>query len=290
MWMSNAWTEYQILDLSGGEKLEEWNGVRVVRPDPQVIWEKRLSPKLWNRADGVYHRSNKGGGGWEFFKDLPERWPLHFAPLDLTFHIKPTGFKHMGLFPEQAVNWQWMAELIKKAGRPIRVLNLFAYTGGATLAAARTGAQVVHVDSSKGVVTWAKENLALSGMADRPVRFIADDAIKFVEREKRRGNFYDGIIMDPPSYGRGPGGEVFKLEKELFHLIEKCAELLSDNPLFFLINSYTTGLAPSVLSNLLYLTVAQKRGGAVAADEIGLPTLHNGLILPCGASGRWQKE
>ncbi|MBE7022660.1 MAG: SAM-dependent methyltransferase [Ruminococcaceae bacterium] len=288
MWLSDAWKEYQILDVSGGEKLEDWNGVRVVRPDPQVIWDKRLSPKLWDKADGVYSRSNRGGGQWHFMRALPERWPLSFTPLDLTFHIKPTGFKHMGLFPEQAVNWQWMADLIKKANRPVRVLNLFAYTGGATLAAARAGARVTHVDSSKGVVGWAKENLALSGMADKPVRFLADDAIKFVEREQRRGNFYEGIIMDPPSYGRGPGGEIFKLEKELYHLIEKCASLLSDAPLFFLINSYTTGLAPSVLSNLLFLTVTKKRGGRVSADEIGLPTAHKGLILPCGSSGRWQ--
>ncbi len=290
MWICNTWQEYQVLDLAGGDKLEDWNGVRVARPDPQVIWDKRSFPKLWNTSHGVYHRSNKGGGSWSFTKQLPERWPLRFEPLDLTFYIKPTGFKHMGLFPEQGVNWEWMADLIKKAGRPIRVLNLFAYTGGATLACARAGASVAHIDSSKGVVGWAKENLALSGMADRPVRFIADDAIKFVEREIRRGNFYDGIIMDPPSYGRGPGGEIFKLEKELYHLVEKCAQLLSEKPLFFLINSYTTGLAPTVLSNLLYLTISKKHGGKVSADEIGLPVKNSGLILPCGSSGRWQAE
>ncbi len=290
MWICNTWQEYQVLDLAGGDKLEDWNGIRVARPDPQVIWDKRSFPKLWNAADGVYHRSNKGGGSWSFNKQLPERWPLRFEPLDLTFYIKPTGFKHMGLFPEQGVNWEWMADLIKKADRPIRVLNLFAYTGGATLACARAGASVAHIDSSKGVVGWAKENLALSGMADRPVRFIADDAIKFVEREIRRGNFYDGIIMDPPSYGRGPGGEIFKLEKELYHLVEKCAQLLSEKPLFFLINSYTTGLAPTVLSNLLYLTISKKHGGKVSADEIGLPVKNSGLILPCGSSGRWQAE
>ncbi|MBE7035597.1 MAG: SAM-dependent methyltransferase [Ruminococcaceae bacterium] len=290
MWLSHSWKEYQILDLSGGNKLEDWNGVRVVRPDPQVIWDKRSAPKLWTSADGIYHRSHSGGGSWEFRRSLPERWPLSFEPLGLRFHIKPTGFKHMGLFPEQAANWEWMHDLIQKENRPIKVLNLFAYTGGATLAAAAAGAQVVHVDSSKGVVTWAKENLALSGMADRPVRFIADDAIKFVEREMRRGNRYEGIIMDPPSYGRGPGGEVFKLEKELFRLIEKCAALLSDKPLFFLINSYTTGLAPSVLSNLLQLTVGQKRGGLATADELGLPVAKSKLVLPCGASGRWQSQ
>ncbi|MBQ9914785.1 MAG: class I SAM-dependent methyltransferase [Clostridia bacterium] len=290
MWICDSWKEYQVLDLSGGDKLEDWNGVRVVRPDPQVIWEKRSFPKLWSSADGTYHRSRSGGGRWDFHKKLPERWPMHFDSLGLSFHIKPTGFKHMGLFPEQGVNWEWMYDLIQGADRPIRVLNLFAYTGGATLACANAGAQVTHIDSSKGVVGWAKENLALSGMADRPVRFIAEDAIKFVEREIRRGNTYEGIIMDPPSYGRGPGGEIFKLEKELHGLIDKCASLLSDKPLFFLINSYTTGLAPSVLSNLLYLTVAKKHGGTVCADEVGLPVKNSGLVLPCGSSGRWQAE
>ena len=290
MWLADKWEDYQILDLSGGDKLETWNGICVARPDPQVIWDKRSFPKLWNKADGVYHRSHSGGGKWEFKRQLPERWELCYAPLDLTFYIKPTGFKHMGLFPEQAANWEWMSKLIREANRPIRVLNLFAYTGGATLAAARAGAQVVHVDSSKGVVTWAKENLALSGMADRPVRFIVDDAIKFVEREIRRGNRYDGILMDPPSYGRGAGGEIFKLEKELHGLIDKCASLLSDDPLFFLINSYTTGLAPSVLSNLLQLTVGQKKGGKSTADELGLPVKNSKLVLPCGSSGRWQAK
>lgn len=287
MWICDTWKDYQILDLSGGEKLEEWSGVRVIRPDPQVIWDHRQFPKLWSSVDGTYNRSRSGGGGWTFHRELPERWPLSFGPLDLTFHIKPTGFKHMGLFPEQAANWVWMHDLIQKAKRPVRVLNLFAYTGGASVAAAAAGAHVTHVDSSKGVVTWAKENLALSGLKDRPVRFLADDAIKFVEREQRRGNFYEGIIMDPPSYGRGPGGEVFKLEKELYRLVEKCAALFSDSPLFFLINSYTTGLAPSVLTDLLHLTVG-KRGGKVSADELGLPVKNSKLVLPCGASGRWQ--
>ncbi len=290
MWICDSWKEYQVLDLSGGDKLEDWNGVKVVRPDPQVIWEKRSFPKLWQGADGVYHRSSSGGGKWDFKTKLPESWPMNFDSLGLTFHIKPTGFKHMGLFPEQGVNWEWMHGLIQKADRPIRVLNLFAYTGGATLACAAAGAKVTHIDSSKGVVGWAKDNLALSKMADRPVRFIAEDAIKFVEREIRRGNTYEGIIMDPPSYGRGPGGEIFKLEKELHGLIEKCASLLSDKPLFFLINSYTTGLAPTVLSNLLYLTVVKKHGGTVCADEVGLPVKNSGLVLPCGSSGRWQAE
>lgn len=288
MWICNSWNEYKILDLADGDKLEDWNGVRVVRPDPQVIWSEKSHPSLWNAADGIYHRSRSGGGSWQFKHKLPERWPLSYEPLGLRFHIKPTGFKHMGLFPEQAANWDWMHDLIVREGRPIRVLNLFAYTGGATLAAAAAGAQVTHIDSSKGVVSWAKENLALSGLADRPVRLIAEDAIKFVEREIRRGNSYEGIIMDPPSYGRGPGGEVFKLEKELFGLVSKCAQLFSERPLFFLINSYTTGLAPTVLADLLYLAMAKKRGGHVSADELGLPVQRSGLVLPCGASGRWQ--
>mgnify|MGYP002541474155 FL=1 len=290
MWICKSWNEYKILDVSGGDKLEDWNGVRVVRPDPQVIWNEKSHPALWNTADGVYHRSRSGGGSWQFTRKLPERWPLAFEPLGLTFYIKPTGFKHMGLFPEQAANWEWMYNLIARETRPIRVLNLFAYTGGATLAAAAAGAQVTHIDSSKGVVGWAKENLALSGLSDRPVRLIAEDAIKFVEREIRRGNSYEGIIMDPPSYGRGPGGEVFKLEKELYGLVSKCARLLSDKPLFFLINSYTTGLAPTVLSNLLYLAVAKNRGGHTASDELGLPVERSGLVLPCGSSGRWEAK
>ncbi len=290
MWISDTWRQYKILDLADGDKLEEWNGVRVVRPDPQVIWNEKTHPALWSKAEGVYHRSRSGGGSWQFNRKLPERWPIEFEPLGLRFHIKPTGFKHMGLFPEQAANWEWMYDVIKRAQRPVRVLNLFAYTGGATLAAAAAGAQVTHIDSSKGVVGWAKENLALSGLGDRPVRLIAEDAIKFVEREIRRGNRYEGIIMDPPSYGRGPGGEVFKLEKELYGLVRQCARLLSDKSLFFLINSYTTGLAPTVLSNLLYLAVVQHRGGNVSADELGLPVQNSSLVLPCGASGRWEAK
>ena len=290
MWISNKWEDYKVLDLSDGKKLEDWNGYRLVRPDPQVIWNEKEFPALWTDAHAAYHRKNTGGGAWEEKKKLPEKWTVEFSPLNLKFQIKPMGFKHTGLFPEQAVNWEWFSDLIKKAGRPIKVLNLFAYTGGATLAAAQAGASVVHVDASKGMVTWAKENLHLSGLGDRPVRFIVDDVIKFVEREARRGNQYDGIIMDPPSYGRGPGGEVWKLENELYPLVERCMKIFSDTPLFFLINSYTTGLQPMVLSNILKLQVAKKYQGKVSAEEIGLPVENSKLLLPCGASGRWWAE
>ena len=287
MWICDKWEDYKVLDLSGGEKLEEWNGYRLVRPDPQVIWNDKLLPKEWKMADAHYHRKNTGGGSWEVKNKLPDKWTVSFKPLNLKFYIKPMGFKHTGLFPEQAVNWSWFYELIKNANRPIKVLNLFAYTGGATVAAAAAGASVAHVDSSKGMVSWAKENLELSGLKDKPVRFLVDDVIKFVEREARRGNTYDGIIMDPPSYGRGPNGEVWKLENELYPLVERCMKIMSDNPLFFLINSYTTGLQPTVLSNILKLKVQKKYGGCVSADEIGLPVENENLILPCGASGRW---
>lgn len=290
MWICKDWIDYKVLDLSGGEKLEDWNGYRLVRPDPQVIWERREFPDMWKSYHGRYHRSNKGGGNWEFVKRVPDRWYVEFAPLGLKFNIKPMGFKHTGLFPEQAINWLWFSDLIKNANRPINVLNLFAYTGGATAAAAAAGASVAHIDSSKGMVTWAKENLTSSGLSDRPVRYIVDDVIKFVEREIRRGKKYDAIIMDPPSYGRGPNGEVWKLEDELFPLVEKCMQVLSDEPLFFLINSYTTGLAPTVLSDILKMTVVKKYGGTAEADEVGLPVENSSLILPCGASGRWQSK
>lgn len=290
MWICKDWKDYRVLDLDNGEKLEDWNGYRLIRPDPQVIWNQREFPEKWQKFHGRYHRSNKGGGNWEFARKVPERWNVCFEPLHLTFNIKPMGFKHTGLFPEQATNWQWFSELIRNAGREIKVLNLFAYTGGATAAAAAAGASVAHIDSSKGMVTWAKENLASSGLASCPVRYIVDDVIKFVEREIRRGKTYDAIIMDPPSYGRGPNGEVWKLENELFPLVEKCMRVLSEKPLFFLINSYTTGLAPSVLSNLLKMTVVKKFGGQATADEVGLPVENSSLILPCGASGRWQAE
>ena len=290
MWICKEWNEYKVLDLSSGEKLEDWNGYKLIRPDPQVIWNRHEFPDLWKSFHGRYHRSNKGGGSWEFVKKVPDRWYVSFEPLGLKFNLKPMGFKHTGLFPEQAANWQWFSKLIREAGRPINVLNLFAYTGGATAAAAAAGASVAHIDSSKGMVTWAKENLTSSGLADCPVRYIVDDVIKFVEREIRRGKKYDAIIMDPPSYGRGPNGEVWKIEEELFALVEKCMQVLSDKPLFFLINSYTTGLAPSVLSNLLKMTVVKKYGGCAETDEVGLPIENSGLVLPCGASGRWENK
>ncbi len=290
MWICKEWQDYRVLDLCNGEKLEDWNGFRLVRPDPQVIWNNKEFPDKWQQYHGRYYRSNKGGGNWDFVRKVPERWNVHFTPLNLTFNIKPMGFKHTGLFPEQAANWQWFSELIRNAERKINVLNLFAYTGGATAAAAAAGAAVAHIDSSKGMVTWAKENLVSSGLAECPVRYIVDDVIKFVEREIRRGRKYDAIIMDPPSYGRGPNGEIWKIEEELFPLLERCMQILSDKPLFFLINSYTTGLAPSVLSDLLKMTVVQKYGGTAVADEVGLPVYNSSLILPCGASGRWQSE
>lgn len=287
MWICNQWKDYRVLDLANGEKLEDWREYRLIRPDPQVIWSDKQKPALWSSAHGVYHRKNTGGGFWDVKKKLPDKWSVSFEPLGLSFHIKPMGFKHTGLFPEQAANWLWFSELIRNENRNVKVLNLFAYTGGATAAAAAAGAHVTHVDASKGMVLWAKENLALSGLAEKPVRFLVDDVIKFVEREIRRGNRYDAIIMDPPSYGRGPGGEVWKLEETLYPLVSRCMEILSDNPLFFLINSYTTGLQPAVLSNLLKLTVGKKFGGSVTADEIGLPVANSSLVLPCGASGRW---
>lgn len=290
MWICDQWEDYRVLDLSGGEKLEDWKGYRLIRPDPQVIWNEKQKPALWGSAHGIYHRKNTGGGYWDVKKKLPEKWSIAFAPLGLQFYIKPMGFKHTGLFPEQAANWLWFFDLIANAGRPVQVLNLFAYTGGATAAAAAAGASVVHVDSSKGMVAWAKENLALSGLKDRPVRFLVDDVMKFVDREIRRGNRYDAIIMDPPSYGRGPGGEVWKLEDALYPLVSKCMNILSDRPLFFLINSYTTGLQPAVLSDILKLTAQKLHGGSVAADEIGLPVENSSLILPCGASGRWSQS
>lgn len=287
MWICDKWEDYQVLDIACGQKAEDWNGYLLIRPDPQVIWNEKQKPGLWGKAHAVYHRKNTGGGFWDVKKKLPEKWSVAFPPLGLKFYIKPMGFKHTGLFPEQAANWMWFSNLIQNAGRPVKVLNLFAYTGGATAAAAAAGASVAHVDSAKGMVSWAKENLTLSGLKDRPVRYLVDDAIKFVDRELRRGNRYDAVIMDPPSYGRGPGGEVWKLEDELYPLVQKCVSLLSGSPLFFLINSYTTGLQPAVLSDILKLTLAKKHGGTVSADEIGLPVSDSDLILPCGASGRW---
>ena len=284
MWLADNWKDYEVIDCSKGEKLERWGDYILVRPDPQVIWDTPRKEKGWHKMNAHYHRSKKGGGEWEFF-DLPQQWSIHYH--SLTFQLKPFSFKHTGLFPEQAANWDWFSELIKKAGRPVKVLNLFAYTGGATIAAAAAGASVTHVDASKGMVTWAKENAASSGLADAPIRWIVDDCVKFVEREIRRGNHYDAIIMDPPSYGRGPKGEIWKIEESIHPLVKLCAQLLVDRPLFFLINSYTTGLQPAVHSYLIG-TELKRFPGKVTADEIGLPVSSNGLTLPCGASGRFE--
>lgn len=284
MFIANSWNDYEIIDTSNGEKLERWGDFFLVRPDPQVIWTSNRTHPKWKKPNAHYHRSNKGGGEWEFF-NLPQQWSITYK--DLIFQLKPFSFKHTGLFPEQAANWDWFSSLIKESKREIRVLNLFAYTGGATLAAAKAGASVTHVDASKGMVAWAKENAMSSGLGDAPIRWIVDDCMKFVEREIRRGKFYDAIIMDPPSYGRGTNGEVWKIEDCIHPLVKACSKLLSDNPLFFLINSYTTGFAPSVLSYLLGLEVQSKYGGSIVADEIGLPVTSKQLLLPCGSSGRW---
>ena len=292
MWLADHWKDYQVIDCSKGEKLERWGDYLLVRPDPQVIWDTPKTEKGWRTKNGHYHRSTKGGGEWEFFQ-LPEEWTIHYSlPIkkELTFHLKPFSFKHTGLFPEQATNWDWFSQLIYDAtqkGRTVKVLNLFAYTGGATLAAAAAGAQVTHVDASKGMVTWAKENAVSSGLGDAPIRWLVDDCVKFVGREIRRGNHYDAIIMDPPSYGRGPKGEIWKIEESIYPLVQLCKELLVDEPLFFLINSYTTGLQPAVLSYMMN-TVLKDYPGTVTASEIGLPVSTNGLVLPCGASGRFQ--
>ncbi len=292
MWIADGWKEYQVLDASGGEKLEKWGEYVLLRPDPQVIWNTEKKIPEWKKLNAHYHRSNKGGGDWEFF-DLPKQWDVHYK--ELTFHLQPFSFKHTGLFPEQAVNWDWFGAKIAKAkqenpNKEIKVLNLFAYTGGATVAAAKAGAAVTHVDASKGMVTWAKENAASSGLAEAPIRYIVDDCVKFVEREIRRGNFYDAVIMDPPSYGRGPKGEIWKIEENIHDFVKLCTGVLKPEPLFFLINSYTTGLQPAVLSYLLGVELQKKFGGVVASDEIGLPVKSNGLVLPCGASGRWQRD
>ncbi len=288
MWTAENWKDYEVIDTSAGEKLERWGDYLLVRPDPQVIWNTPKEHSGWRKKNGHYHRSSKGGGEWEFFH-LPDEWSIRYG--ELTFHLKPFSFKHTGLFPEQAANWDWFSSIIKKAvksGRPVKVLNLFAYTGGATVAAAKAGASVTHVDASKGMVTWAKENAVSSGLGNAPIRWLVDDCVKFVEREIRRGNTYDAIIMDPPSYGRGPKGEIWKIEESIFPFLELPARILSKDALFFLINSYTTGLQPAVLSYMLQTVIVPQAGGTVQADEIGLPVSTNGLILPCGASGRWQ--
>lgn len=287
MLLADDWKDYKLIDTGGGEKLERWGEYTLRRPDPQAIWPIAGDEKAWRSVDAYYHRSNSGGGRWECLKKLPPKWAVKYG--ELKFFVELTSFKHTGLFPEQAVNWKWMGNKIRNAGRRISVLNLFAYTGGATVAAAHAGAEVCHVDASKGMVARAKENLALSGLADRPARFIVDDVVKFVTREKRREHRYDAVVMDPPSYGRGPNGEMWKIEDELYGLTNLCIDILTPQPLFFLINSYTTGLSPTVIGNIMRLSMQRKFGGSVNADEIGLPVAAAGLILPCGSSGRWEE-
>ena len=286
MWIADKWTDYELLDCSCGEKLERWGSYTLVRPDPQAIWQTERRYAGWKKPDARYHRSETGGGHWSR-NNLPAAWEIRYG--ELTFRVKPMSFKHTGLFPEQAANWDWAMEKIRAAQRPIRVLNLFAYTGGATVAALAAGASVCHVDAAKGMVAWAKENAAASGLADKPVRWIVDDCAKFVEREIRRGHRYDAIIMDPPSYGRGPGGEIWRLEDNLWDFVQLCAGVLSDEPLFVLINSYTTGLAPSVLEYISESIFTKKYGGHARAEELGLPVTASGLVLPCGASCRWER-
>ena len=288
MRVADKWKDYELLDCSSGQRLERWGDVILIRPDPQVIWKTEKTHPLWYKAHAVYNRSSSGGGKWDIRRKIPDAWKIKYG--DLSFMVKPMGFKHTGVFPEQAVNWDMTAEIIRKERRPLRVLNLFAYTGAATISALNAGAHVTHVDASKGMVAWAKENAKVRGLADAPIRWIVDDCAKFVEREIRRGKTYDAIIMDPPSYGRGPGGEVWKLEDNLFPFVKLCSQVLSDKPLFVIINSYTTGLAPSVLGYMLHLLVAEKYGGRVTWDELGLPVTETGLALPCGATGRWCSE
>lgn len=291
MWIADGWKDYEVIDTSNGEKLERWGKYLLVRPDPQVLWDTEKKEIGWKKKNGHYHRSSKGGGEWEFF-DLPKQWKINYK--DLTFNLQPFSFKHTGIFPEQAANWEWFGDLIreekkKNPDKEIKVLNLFAYTGGATLAAAKAGATVTHVDASKGMVTWAKENAGFSGLDQAAIRYIVDDCVKFVEREIRRGNLYDAVIMDPPSYGRGPKGEIWKIEESIHPFVKLCSGVLTKDPLFFLINSYTTGLQPAVLAYLLGIEIGSKFQGTIKADEIGLRVSSNQLVLPCGASGRWQK-
>ena len=287
MWLADRWKDYEVIDTSGGEKLERWGKYVLVRPDPQVIWSTPKNDSLWKNYDAKYTRSSTGGGKWSNLR-LPEAWQVRYG--ELTFNVKPMNFKHTGVFPEQAANWDFIMERIRGAGRPVQVLNLFAYTGGATLAAAAAGASVCHVDAAKGMVAWAKENARVSGLADKPIRWIVDDCAKFVEREIRRGRKYDAIIMDPPSYGRGPSGEIWKLEENLYPFVQLVSRVLSDDPLFIIINSYTTGLAPSVLGYILGSIVSARFGGHTECDELGLPVTDSGLALPCGSTGRWTKE
>ncbi len=287
MKLANEWKDYKIIDMADGQKLEKWGNVILSRPDPQIIWKEKSFPKKWKEINATYHRSNTGGGSWEFNKKIPKQWQIKYK--ELTFNIKPMGFKHTGLFPEQAVNWDWMINKIQKEKREIKVLNLFAYTGGATVACSYAGASVCHVDSSKGMTTWAKENIESSGLQNRAVRFIVDDVVKFVNREIRRGNKYDAIIMDPPSYGRGAKGEVWQFENNIYDLVELCTKVLSDNPLFFLVNSYTTGISCKVLEDILHLTVNKNVKGNIESGEIGIPMENSKLVLPCGIFGRWEK-
>lgn len=284
--IANNWKEYEILDMANGEKLERWGEYKLIRPDPQIIWKEKSFPEKWNKVNARYNRSKTGGGNWDFKTKLPAAWKVKYK--NLTFNIKPMGFKHTGLFPEQAVNWEWMIDKIENAKKPIKVLNLFAYTGGATVACLSAGASVCHVDSSKGMVSWAKENVVSSGLEKAQVRYIVDDVIKFVQREIRRGNKYDAIIMDPPSYGRGTSGEVWQFENDISDLVKLCTQVLSDTPLFFLINSYTTGISAEVLSNILKISLKQYQG-KITAGEIGLPMKNSNLILPCGIYGKWEK-
>ena len=286
MWIADQWKDYEVLDCSDGEKLERWGNYILVRPDPQVIWQTKRADRLWSGYDARYARSSSGGGRWSQHS-LPDRWTIGYR--DLTFNVKPMNFKHTGIFPEQAANWDFIDEKIRSADRPVSVLNLFAYTGGATIAAAAAGASVCHVDAAKGMVAWAKENAKSSGLEDRPIRYIVDDCAKFVEREIRRGRRYDAVIMDPPSYGRGPSGEIWKLEKDLYPFVSLVAGVLSDDPLFMIINSYTTGLAPSVLGYILDSIVGKKFGGHSECGELGLPVTDSGLVLPCGSTGRWTR-
>ncbi len=287
MWIADGWKDYELLDCGGGEKLERWGRQILVRPDPQAIWSTDHAHPGWRRADARYSRSSTGGGRWDR-KEVPESGPMRYG--ELTFQVKPMNFKHTGLFPEQAVNWDFAMDAIRRADRPVRVLNLFAYTGGATVACAKAGASVCHVDAARGMVAWAKENARCSALEEAPIRWIVDDCAKFVEREIRRGKTYDAVIMDPPSYGRGHGGEVWKLEENLYPFVELCARVLSDKPLFVILNSYTTGLAPSVLGYILHQLIARRRGGRVTWDELGLPCTASGMALPCGATGRWTAE
>lgn len=285
---ADKWTDYELLDASDGERLERWGDIILIRPDPQVVWRTPKTNPLWKRAHARYFRSSTGGGQWQRSRALPDSWEISYG--GLRFHLKPMGFKHTGLFPEQAVNWDVMQGMIRNAGRPVKVLNLFGYTGAATLACAAAGAQVTHVDASKGMVAWGRDNAAASGLSGRPIRWLVDDCVKFVQREQRRGNTYDAVLMDPPSYGRGPGGEVWKLEDQIYSLLEQCAALLSDHPLFFIVNSYTAGLSPSVMHYILGAMLTNRIGGRVESDEIGLPVTETGLPLPCGATAIWRRD